>query len=181
MVYITNATHQEKKEMAFIPYTQFIIETPLSTEKVMVKFQQMIQPKKFWPNPFSADRKRFEGTISNDKFRVVRNIYYLNSFIPLIKGRFDSSASGTRITITMSVHPLVVLTFALVFVFFGYFFFTFLLELIPGVFVIYGCLALGYVVCTIAFNRESSVDRNFLVNVFSETGSSQSEGRRTPS
>jgi hypothetical protein len=154
--------------MTFIPYYRFVIETSLSAEKVMEKLQQVIQPKKFWPHPFSDDRKQFEGTISKDGFRVVRNIYYLNSFIPFIKGRFDSSDSGTRIIITMSIHPLVVLTFALVFAFFGYFFFTFLMELISGIFVISGCLALGYAVCAFAFKRESAVDRNFLVKMFLE-------------
>ncbi len=160
--------------MAFIPYTCFVIETPLTPEKVIVKFQQMIQPKNFWPNPFSGDRKQFEGTISKEGFRVVRNIYYLNSFIPLIKGRFDSSGSGGKIVITMSIHPLVVLTFALVFAFFGYFFFTFLMELIPGILAISGGLGLGYVICTLAFKRESAVDRNFLVKVFS--GEDKSSG-----
>jgi hypothetical protein len=154
--------------MAFIPYTRFVIETPLPAEKVMLKLLQVIQPKKFWPNPFSDDRKQFEGTVSKDGFRAVRNIFYLNSFIPFIKGRFDSSDNGTRIIITMSIHPFVVVTFALVFAFFGYFFFTFLMELVSGIFVISGCLALGYTVCTFAFRRESAVDRNLLVKVFSE-------------
>jgi hypothetical protein len=154
--------------MAFIPYTRFVIETPLPAEKVMLKLLRVIQPKKFWPNPFSDDRKQFEGTVSKDGFRAVRNIFYLNSFIPFIKGRFDLSDNGTRIIITMSIHPFVVVTFALVFAFFGYFFFTFLMELVSGIFVISGCLALGYAVCTFAFRRESAVDRNLLVKVFSE-------------
>jgi hypothetical protein len=56
----------------------------------------------------------------------------------------------------------------LVLAFFEYFFFTFFMELISGIFVIPGCLALGYAVCTFAFKRESAVDRNFLVKMFSE-------------
>jgi hypothetical protein len=154
--------------MAFIPYNQFVIETPLPAEKLIEKLSQVVQPKKFWPNPFSNDRKQFEGVVSNDGFRIVRNIYYLNSFIPLIKGRFDSSDSGTRIIITMATHPFVIVTFVLVFAFFGYFLFTFLMELISGMFVIFGCLALAYTLCTIAFKRESALDRKFLVKLFSE-------------
>jgi hypothetical protein len=154
--------------MAFIPYNRFVIETPLPVEKVMEKLLQVVQPKKFWPNPFSDDRKQFEGTVSKDGFRVVRNIYYLNSFIPFIKGRFDSSDGGTRIIIIMASHPFVVVSFALVFAFFGYFLFTFLMELISGILVIFGCLALAYTICTLAFKKESAVDRNFLVKLFSE-------------
>jgi len=154
--------------MAFIPYNQFVIETPLPADEVMLKLSQVIQRKKFWPNPFSNDRKEYEGTISKDGFRVARNIYYLNSFIPSIKGRFDSSDSGTRIIIAMAIHPLVVVAFALVFAFFGYFLFTFLMELISGSIVILGCLALAYTFCTLAFKREAALDRKFLVKLFSE-------------
>lgn len=154
--------------MAFIPYTRFIIETTLPVEKVMEILLQVVQPKKFWPNPFSADRKQFEGTVSKDGFRVVRNIYYLNSFIPFIRGRFDSSDSGTRIIITMATHPFVVLIFALVLGFFGYFLLTFLMDLISGIFVIFGCFALAYTICTLGFKKESALDRKFLVTLFSK-------------
>jgi hypothetical protein len=154
--------------MAFIPYNQFVIETPLPAEKVMEKLSQVVQPKRFRPNAFSDDRKQFEGCVTKDRFRVVRNIYYLNSFIPLIKGRFASSDSGTRIIITMATHPFVILTFGLVFAFFGYFLFTFLMKLISGIFVVIGCLALAYTICTLAFKRESALDRKFLVKLFSE-------------
>jgi hypothetical protein len=154
--------------MTFIPYNRFVIETSLPREKVMEKLLQVVQPKKFWPNPFSDDRKQFEGFVTKEGFRLVRNIYYLNSFIPLIKGRFDSSDSGTRIIITMAIHPFVILTLVLVFAFFPYFLFTFLMELISGIFVIIGCLALAYTICTLAFKRESALDRNFLVKLFSD-------------
>ncbi len=155
--------------MTFIPYTRFTIETTLPVENVTAILLRVVQPKKFWPNPFSNNRKQFEGTVSRGGFRIVRNIYYLNSFIPDIKGEFDSSGSGTRIKITMAIHPFVVVTFALVFAFFGYFF-TFLMEPISGVLVIFGCLALAalaYTICTHAFKRESEVDRTFLVGLFS--------------
>jgi hypothetical protein len=154
--------------MAFIPYNQFVIDTPLPAEMVMEKLSQVVQPKRFWPNPFSEDRKQFEGIVSKGCFRMVRNIYYLNSFIPLIKGRFASSDSGTRIIITMATHPFVILTFGLVFAFFGYFLFTYLMELLSGIFVTIGCLALAYTICTLAFKRESALDRRFLVELFSE-------------
>ena len=156
--------------MAFIPYNQFVIETPLPAEKVIEKLSQVVQPKRFWPNPFSDDCKQFVGSISKDRFRVVRNIYGVNSFIPLIKGKFGSSDSGTRIIITMVTHPFVIVAFALIFAFFGYFLFGFLMELISGMFVALGCLALAYTICTLAFRWESALDRKFLVKLFSEQG-----------
>jgi hypothetical protein len=154
--------------MTFIPYNRFVIETSLPREKVMEKLLQVVQPKAFWPNPFSDDRKQFEGTVSKNSFTVIRNIYYLNSFIPHIKGRFDSSDNGTKIIITMATHPFMILAFALVFAFFGCFLFTFLMGLIPGTFVIIGCIALAYTICTLAFKRESALDRRFLVKLFSK-------------
>jgi hypothetical protein len=154
--------------MTFIPYKRFVIETSLPREKVIGKLLQVVQPKKFWPNPFSDERKQFQGTVSKDNFTAVRNIYYLNSFIPYIKGRFDSSDNGTKIIITMATHPFIIITFALVFAFFGYFLFTFLMGLIFGTFVIIGCIALAYTICTLAFKRESALDRRFLVKLFSK-------------
>jgi heme O synthase-like polyprenyltransferase len=68
----------------------------------------------------------------------------------------------------MATHPFIIFTFALVFAFFGYFFFTFLMDLISGIFVVIGCLALAYTICTLAFKRESALDRRFLLKLFSK-------------
>jgi hypothetical protein len=48
--------------------------------------------------------------------------------------------------------------------------FTFLMELISGVLVILGCLAVAYTICTLAFKRESALDKSFLTKLFVNKG-----------
>ena len=49
---------------------------------------------------------QFEGEISAQQFNITRIINYRNSCIPVIRGRFEPSATGTRIVIEMKMHPL---------------------------------------------------------------------------
>lgn len=49
---------------------------------------------------------QFEGDLSPQQFNITRIINYRNSCIPVIRGRFEPSATGTRIVVEMSMHPL---------------------------------------------------------------------------
>ena len=49
----------------------------------------------------------FHGTITDNTFRIQRNIQYHNSFLPVIRGRVDPTESGSEIRLKMSIHPLV--------------------------------------------------------------------------
>lgn len=55
---------------------------------------------------FGGD-KYFEGEVSDIGFKLSRIISYRNSFLPIIKGSFEESASGLKINISMSMHPFV--------------------------------------------------------------------------
>ena len=52
-------------------------------------------------------REYFNGTITDDTFRIQRNIQYFNSFLPVIRGRVEPTESGSEIRLKMSIHPLV--------------------------------------------------------------------------
>ena len=54
----------------------------------------------------------FIGTVQDDSFRLRRDIRYRNSFLPLVWGRFISTPTGTRVSVTMFIHPLVALFMA---------------------------------------------------------------------
>ena len=156
--------------MVFIPYKRFTIETMLTVDEVFKMLLQVVQPKKFWPKPFSENRKQFVGTVSKEGFKFIRNVYYLNSFLPTIKGTFNSSDGVTRIIITMACNPCVVISMTVAFTFFGYFLMSVLMGLISGFLVISGSLtlgALGYLICTFAFKATSNADRLFLIKLFS--------------
>lgn len=51
----------------------------------------------------------FIGTVSDSSFRMRRDIQYRNSFLPLIRGRFGAIGTGTWVSVTMFIHPLVAL------------------------------------------------------------------------
>src|ERR1700733_10296347 len=55
---------------------------------------------------FTSDGFEFEGDVSPQGFNISRIISYRNSCIPVIQGRFEPSATGTRIVIEMNMHPL---------------------------------------------------------------------------
>jgi hypothetical protein len=55
---------------------------------------------------FSSPETEFEGDVSPQGFNLTRIISYRNSCIPVIRGRFEPSATGTRIVIEMNMHPL---------------------------------------------------------------------------
>jgi len=65
-------------------------------------------PPQPWLRRAFPSRKgfEFEGAIWPQGFRVSRIIYYRNSCIPIVTGRFEPSSTGTRIVIEMKMHPL---------------------------------------------------------------------------
>ena len=63
-------------------------------------------PRTWAQRYFSTGGFEFEGDVSPKEFNISRIISYRNSCIPLIRGRFEPSATGTRIVIEMKMHPL---------------------------------------------------------------------------
>jgi hypothetical protein len=55
---------------------------------------------------FSSGGFEFEGDISLQGFNITRIISYRNSCIPVIRGRFEPSDTGTRLVIEMTMHPM---------------------------------------------------------------------------
>ena len=62
-------------------------------------------------------RECFNGTITDNTFRLQRNIQYRNSFLPVIRGRVDPTETGSEIHLKMSIHPLVIVFMAVWFAF----------------------------------------------------------------
>jgi hypothetical protein len=49
----------------------------------------------------------FVGTVQEDSFRIRRDIRHRNSFLPVVCGRLVPTPTGTRVWVTMFIHPLV--------------------------------------------------------------------------
>lgn len=73
----------------------------------------------FWPK--GPKEPKFLGTVKDDSFRLVRNIGHSNSFLPRVWGRLRPIPGGTRVEVTMFLHPFVALFMAIWLGIIGYF------------------------------------------------------------
>jgi WD40 repeat protein len=114
--------------MKFLPNEKFTISTQEPLSQVIEKLEAHIEAPKTIRWRFSRNHAPYAGTISDSGFKIYRIIHYRNSFLPIIRGKFESSSEGTRIYVTMNLNPFV-LAF-LLFLFFPF------LTLIPTFFVV---------------------------------------------
>jgi len=59
-----------------------------------------------WPS-FNSERKPFIGTVEDNSFKLRRDIWYNNSFLPRIRGSIVWTPNGSQVSVTMSIHPAV--------------------------------------------------------------------------
>jgi hypothetical protein len=52
-------------------------------------------------------RAPFLGVVQDESFKIRRDIRYRNSFLPILRGRLTAHGLGTRVSVTMALHPLV--------------------------------------------------------------------------
>jgi hypothetical protein len=97
-----------------MPFYRFEIATHRSTPDALRCIEQMLAPpRSFFRGPkfgfrfAPATTRPFVGTVEGKKFRIHRDIYYRNSFLPMIRGHVDSGPVGTRVRVTMYLHPFV--------------------------------------------------------------------------
>jgi hypothetical protein len=98
---------------------RFHVDVDVPPQTVAERLRSIVREKPtFWESFRMAWRARelasppFIGTVQDDSFRLRRDIRYRNSFLPLVWGRFISTPTGTRVSVTMFIHPLVALFMA---------------------------------------------------------------------
>ena len=57
--------------------------------------------------PSNEPEQPFVGTVGKSSFRIERDIHYRNSFLPQISGSVAPVSRGSRILLTMFIHPFV--------------------------------------------------------------------------
>ncbi|MGD1938936.1 MAG: hypothetical protein ACFCA4_15490 [Cyanophyceae cyanobacterium] len=91
-----------------LPSRRLELVVPASPTQVAQRLEGAIAPH---PSGLAALRrvtKPFLGRSSDNGFEIRRRIDYRNSFIPIVTGQYAAIAQGTRITITMQIHPAVI-------------------------------------------------------------------------
>lgn len=91
--------------MKLIPYEKFEINSDLSSVEVVQRIENCTGKKKFFN--FSHTHE-FSGHVNENAFEITKNISYRNSFLPVIVGKIKQTDLGTKITITMRLHPVVI-------------------------------------------------------------------------
>lgn len=94
--------------MKLIPYDkfQFIVNAPIS--EVRERLADHVEPRSFWNIFAGGGNSDFIGKIENDSFKIHRNISYRNSFLPNICGSLEPHPLGTKVSIRMRLHLLVI-------------------------------------------------------------------------
>lgn len=93
--------------MQLLPYDTFTIHTQEQLLDVFEKLDAQIEAPKAFRWSFSRRHAPYAGTISSSGFKIHRIQNLRNSFLPNIRGRFESSSEGTLIHITLKLHPFV--------------------------------------------------------------------------
>ena len=87
----------------------------MSTAHATRVLQEAVEPPRNWGRPTSTKRGYFEGRVAGSRFKIIRIIRYLNSFIPIIEGRFRRHGLGTVVTVNMRLMwPIVAFWFGII-------------------------------------------------------------------
>ena len=100
-----------------MPFYRFTFHSALPPHKAAATLAALTQPKKgfleslkhAWRFSSSAEEQPWQGTVGDERFSIRRVIRYRNSFLPMIHGRFEPDGLGSQVTVTMSLHPFVIL------------------------------------------------------------------------
>lgn len=94
--------------MQLLPYHKLTIRTQEPLSMVIEKLEAQIQAPETFRWGFPRPHAPYTGTISESGFKIYRIIHYRNSFLPVIRGQFESSSDETLVHITMRLHPFVI-------------------------------------------------------------------------
>ena len=93
-------------------YSRRSFRTALSPQEALLRLSRVVgPPQSRWPaiEAGAARRQRepFVGIIDGERFRIRRTIDYRNNFLPVISGRIEPDAAGSRIDIVVTLKPAV--------------------------------------------------------------------------
>ena len=154
--------------MKYWPADTFEIESSLPRGEVIERLGRNIEPRKILR--FFGKHVYFQGRVDSSGFEVTRIIKYRNSFLPIIKGNFADHDSGTTITITMQLQPLVVAFMCVWFGLAGLFLLGFALAASVGAIFVLPKLLFGWALATGGFWFEAGKQKKFLISLLSGLG-----------
>lgn len=91
--------------MPLLPNNPLVIDSPLSMDEALERLRAATGAPR-WVR-FRTPATPFEGEVAGHEIRIRRAINYQNSWLPRIRGHVQPRAEGCRLTVTMSLHPVV--------------------------------------------------------------------------
>ena len=99
-----------------MPFYAFHLDVPAPPDVVAQRIRAAVSKlptfwesmKSSWRGPRSSGRP-FLGTVEGRSFRIRRDIQYRNSFLPIIRGSITATSNGSRVSVLMFMHPVVLL------------------------------------------------------------------------
>ena len=99
-----------------MPFYRFHVDVNAPPQIVAERLRSIVRGKlsfreslrRMWPFgiPVTAP---FIGSVSDESFKIHRDIRYRNSFLPIIWGEIMLNGAGARVFVKMFIHPLVAL------------------------------------------------------------------------
>jgi len=93
--------------MIGVPFRRVELVTKLGPAQVATRLQQVTFPHYRWFR-FPPRQKQFVGPITAERFLLARAIRGLNSYLPRVAGSIAPSLSGSRVSLTMTLHPVII-------------------------------------------------------------------------
>jgi hypothetical protein len=82
-------------------FHSYQVESSLIADDCIIALDLELDP---WEMISCPSNKKFIGDVSKKGFKIVRNIAYRNTFMPIISGSFTSLQNGTLVMIRMRMH-----------------------------------------------------------------------------
>jgi len=97
-----------EEKMKSLPYDtiDLVVNEPL--EQARIRLMNNVGPGSLRAVFSSAEERPFSGKVEATKFKIYRKIQYRNSFLPILNGTLEQHLSGTRISVRMRMHLLVI-------------------------------------------------------------------------
>lgn len=160
--------------MNWWPYEKFSVVSTLNLDEIKSRMIEQVTPTSsviFFEQLTNIYPATFKGYVNADGFKIEPVIVGRNSFIPLIKGKFEATVSGSRVYITMAMHneiSYIMIGVATFLVFAGVM--SWLSTLQSGKFDFvslspFWMLILVYLMVIYGFNLESNSCRTFLIEL----------------
>lgn len=100
--------------MILLPFETYTIKTNLPTQEIKNRLEQTIEPELSSIFFRSNSGRPYRGKISATKFSMCRNLFYTNSFNPIILGEISTQDGVSLIHLKIRLH-LVILAFLIPF------------------------------------------------------------------